>query len=479
MSNQTRNLTWEEALTIEEQLNEITFHSIPLGKVLSINLFNYWWLGIDKKLSMKTLKAIINSYRYRQTSNKISDDITKHFENRVFYNTVDEAERSTGFFKSLAKYVNPQSSLFVGHRYSSNYLFDVKTFNFPNRLTPELQHTWNTLFKKSQKEIKTHLRKICTEFGLPLPFFYELYLAIIVQTQAIIYQFHFLKKTTPKAIITDHDRQSVSSCLIAVANELKIPTYTFIHGNTFPDGIGFYPVLASKLFCWGKRHYDQFSHLGTPQEKLIITGNTKLSRKISIDKNEIKKLLEIDSNKKVILLATNNIPVEKRHNLTTKFGEFLKDIENIQGIVRLHPAERIEDYQPVIEEQKHIKFISPSKVNFEESFALADVIAVHSSMYGLEGLFKAIPVIVLNVIEHPLFLGEELITEGGCPNIRTKEEMMLFLQNVFTNKEYAADLHKKNELLVEKYCYLFGDNAAKKIAETITENVNSYLYSDQ
>ena len=58
----------------------------------------------------------------------------------------------------------------------------------------------------------------------------------------------------------------------ALAGTLGIPTYTLVHGTLGPRCIGFYPLLADTVFCWGKIDREKFLAAGVAPERAVIAG---------------------------------------------------------------------------------------------------------------------------------------------------------------------------------------------------------------
>ena len=105
-----------------------------------------------------------------------------------------------------------------------------------------------------------------------------------------------------------NDRNKHSSTLILAANARKIPTVTLVHGVINPP-YGYAPLLAKYIFCWGKIQRDQLVSMNVNPERIKIVGYHRQSKHpdSKINKEEIKKKLNIQINRHVVVLATNPI----------------------------------------------------------------------------------------------------------------------------------------------------------------------------
>jgi hypothetical protein len=244
----------------------------------------------------------------------------------------------------------------------------------------------------------------------------------------------------------------------------NIPTYTFIHGSTLPPD-HYYPVLADKIFCWGEFHKRQFESLGTPVEKLILSGNQKINKDIIIDTVKVQKRLNLNT-KPIILLATNNIALNEKLLFAEEFCRVCAQIEpEIQAIIRIHPSETKIEYGSILKEFPFIHLMDNNDFNTEESFAISSIIVCHNTQFGFDAFMKQKNVVIFNSesINFPIGIGAEL-EKYGCSLVHSESELKLVLIELLKNSNKEINRPGNKSL---DFCFANGQDSANIILNSI------------
>ena len=457
MTDKVHKISWETVVEIENQLNQCEFMSAPIGGLFAATLYEFWWLGISRFPLKKRIKYTINKLRYKKLVNKPDLNI-KYYANELngkhVFNIVESSNRLTSFFAPLHQFLPDNSCIYTGQNQNTDMVNDTKYLNLPFRLNKVQKIGWLKEYKKTETEAIKLIKRICVSQQFPDFFMHEMEISLILQTQAFFICNELFEKGKPKNIVVDHDRQAFSSAMIAAAKKAQIPTFTFLHGNTYPNAEGFYPVLADKIFCWGTKHFTQLKELGITESKLLITCNTKVNNTVNNNSEVLRSQFNIPKKNKVVLLATNNIEINNRYKLAASFAEFCRKAPQWSPVIRLHPVEKKEEYQEISNHYPEVIISDSKEMSYEDSFALADTIVNHNSLYGLEALMKQKNVLILDTIDENLFIGEELVKQGNCPRIRTSDDFLNAL-----NQEVSTQQKK----YINSYYSAYGNEAAKNI----------------
>lgn len=155
-----------------------------------------------------------------------------------------------------------------------------------------------------------------------------------------IYIDELFRIKNPKAIILENDIPAEPKLIIQIAKKKGIKSYVLQHG-VFYELLAYLPSTADKVFVWGvdsKKFYESARY----KEKAIVTGNP-LFDNILLNKSDLKKILGISQNNKVILLT----PSRDRNASMSEYKIFLNNIfsqlskmKNTVGIIKLHPLDR-------------------------------------------------------------------------------------------------------------------------------------------
>ena len=97
------------------------------------------------------------------------------------------------------------------------------------------------------------------------------------------------------------------------------------------------------------------------------------------------------------------------------FCTALAGLTGASGVVRLHPSERVKDYELVARRYPAVRFLDNGAATLDEALAAADLVVVPNSGFGSDALVKRRPVVVIDLPIMPLGHGADLIHRAGCP----------------------------------------------------------------
>lgn len=326
---------------------------------------------------------------------------------------------------------------------------------------------WRALFAGVWPSLKPKLHAACARHGFPREVVSTLRLSLMLASQYVVGIENFLAKTCPSAILTDFDRNRLWSVLVMVARRMRIPTYTLVHGVLNDGAMGYVPVLADKVFCWGEIDREKFLAAGTAPARLLIAGCARMRRGLAADRCTARAKAGLPADKLLVLLATAPYSVAERQGLAGIFCEGIGRVPGAIGAVRLHPTEDLEAYATVMTKYPAVRFLANPVLTVDEAIAAADAVVVHSSGFGSDALTKGCPVIVLDVLDQPLGHGVELIRYADCASPRNAEELAAAVQTLLFDEHAREKATRAAEGYTRIFCAAFGDDAARNIARTV------------
>jgi hypothetical protein len=459
-----KKLKLNELLEIEKRLNKFSFLDVPLGGLLINNFYmQLYFFGNKHNLKSRLINLLIFlKLRFLSKGKQVSN--WQLVNNNIILNPSSTVAKNLDFFIPLIEFTGEKKSKFV-FCFKPNTVIEIDDINVFNnyQLSNADRLFWENGMIISYASFKMELKSIFKDYCIPKQYFQLFLNDFLYQTQILTFFLERFKLYKPKAIITDHDRYSFNSALILAGNYFKIPTYTFVHGSTFPPD-HFYPVLAQKMFVWGRVHYNQFKNLGVSEEKIVIIGNQKLNRNI-IDLSLQKKIELGLLDKKVILLANSNFQIDERLGLTKIFCESSLTFPEYDFWVRLHPVEKISEYDVLLKQYPKIRFFDNNHFTSEQSFAIASIIIGHSSTYLFDAFVKGKNLIILNpdFVNFPLGIGSELNRYGNVPIAKNSSELNQLIGKVNSDLKNKSEL----ELMIENFCSYFEYDSLNKILDEI------------
>lgn len=276
----------------------------------------------------------------------------------------------------------------------------------------------------------------------------------------------FLSETKPSCIVVDYEHYSTWAALIEVARKCGVPSIALMHGEIY-SSYGWTPLLADKVVVWGESQKRQLVSFGVDPARIEVCGCPRIADHITADVIEIRNRLGLSGEKPIVLLATNPILIPDRLRLVEVFGEALKGIDGVQGIIRLHPSEKLEVYESAINRFPHLKFYEAKGWSVEESIAISTLIVNHDSTFGDDALVYGKPVVEIDVLERGLTNGKKLVEKAACPCAMTSDELKAWVLKIVSNPEYGRHLVKASRPFVQDIFFAVGDAAAAESANCI------------
>ena len=329
---------------------------------------------------------------------------------------------------------------------------------------------WRQDFGSFWREFKPVLKRTLRHFGLPSPCYAWLAAAVLTCTQTIAGYQTFLGRSEMAAVLTEYDRSDKWAPLVLSAKALGIPTYTLMHGVTAENCLGYYPLLANTIFCWGSLWQEKFEAAGVDPARILLGGCPRITADLSMSPAEARALISLDPHRPVVVLATANYPGDCRLKLAEAFCRAVEGISSFSSFVRLHPADRLHLYDDLARRYPAVRFVPADAYALEAVLAAADVVVVHSSSTGSDALVKGRLTVVLDVIDLPLGPGRDLVELAGCPRATTWDELRSILPRMLEDSPERRKCEQMREEYVGKFCALYGDQSARYIADRVLQD---------
>ncbi len=323
---------------------------------------------------------------------------------------------------------------------------------------------WRKQYGMNRPGWAEDLKSLCLRYELPAGAFEALSLGLLASSQRIERFSQFLREHRPSVVLTEYDRNHLWSCLVLAARHLRIATVTLVHGVIPPTGVGFAPALADRIICWGEADKNILLSAGERAEKIVVGGCPRLTRGLP-DSSAAREKLDLAPEAQVALLATS--PDRGYLQLAELFCSTLEGMTGFTGIVRLHPAEDRACYAEVARRHPGVRFMENAEATLDEALAVADVVVVRGSGVGSDALTKRRPVVVLEPGSGSASHGTELVKRAGCPLACTAEELSEIVRRLVSDATFRESLRSSAEHYVNGFCAAFGQDAARRIVETV------------
>jgi len=455
---------------IEHTLSEPTFLGTPIGPTLNdgllMGLYNHRVQFNVKQRYMAYLRMCYHFCRVHWPREEVALPPVRPFLVTCLSQNIRIQELILPVVESIGK--DRCIVACLGPRFSSTIpgIIDIDW----KQTVPRSAEIWRKEYRKCLPRWNEKIKCLCQEKSLPKGTYEFLTINMIISTQRVAGCIALLSHWKPSVIVTEYDRNDHWSCLVLAAKRLGIPTVTLIHGVTNENALGYTPILADRVLCWGHLQKDALIGEGENSEKIVVTGCPRLNRTLPLSTAQALHKIGMDSTKNTIMLATSHIDFEILKKTVSVFCAASEKAGNWNAFIRLHPSERIVDYKNLKRQYPSIRFYDNSAFSLDDALAAADIVVVQNSGVGGDALVKGKLVVVLSVDGAPLGHGAELVQKAGCPLASSSDDLFYEIQQLLSDKTRNQNVSSTAETYVKDFCAAYGKVSAERIAETI-ENI--------
>lgn len=289
--------------------------------------------------------------------------------------------------------------------------------------------------------------------------------ALAAQTQKLMRCRALLENLQPRAIVTDFDRNSDSSCLLLAAARHHIPTATLVHGVV--GAYGYTPLIADVACCWGALQERQLRLQGVPRDRLRITGCPRLLRTVGADRGEQRFRLGIRDDLPVVLFATSPVAHATAWRIAGLFCQAMALLPSVHGVVRLHPAESAREYRQLQQRYPSVQFLPSSRGTVEQALAAADLVIVESSGFGNDAVVYGKCTAILRPPGLDSVNARELVELAGCPVSTSAADLARAVTRILGDPVLRARLLEQGNAYSAQFSAFCGQEAADKIAREV------------
>jgi hypothetical protein len=340
---------------------------------------------------------------------------------------------------------------------------------------PHEPESWLPEFRRCWPAWKAALKNTCRRYRLSAAAYERLAIELVHGSQVFSGFRQLLQNLRPAAIVTEYDRGARWSCLVLAARTLGIPTFTLQHGVLDEQGVGYVPVVADKIFCWGEIARDVLVQCGVSPERIVLGGCPRLSRQLAVATSQARIKLGLDVAKPVVMLATAPYVESDRTRLVEMFAGCMERMPEAVGIVRLHPSESLDEYRDLACLHPTIRFFDNRAAGLDESLAAADIVVVHNSGIGSDALVKGRLAIVVDLPPSPLGHGRDLVDQAECPCAKSADELLGAARSLLFDDSVRRRRLAGADRFVDRFCTYFGRDSARQIAKAIHEVATSKI----
>lgn len=439
---------------VEDRLNKLEIEGCSLGSALAKfheNIYN----NALQNLSPSGFTKIVITQWIKGLF--ISNPNTQVYSNKILLSKITSKDHTNALINPIKEHFKTKAIMYTPD--SEN---EIIPYGFPRRYTPVSILKISLAIFNHFVEIYNIYRKEGLELNRA-----QLALTLMIQINSFRNWHLMFKENRPVMIIVDFDRDNRNATMLLAANKYNIQTVTLVHGTINPH-IGFSPLIADEIWCWGSFQKRQLISLGISEQKIKINGSPIARKLINKVRDKPKKYI------KTIGLGLN--PMGEKYNFELLSYLFENDYDSrIEWIVKLHPS-MIKSKWMFDMEKENVTIYESTFLSTKDFFNAIDLLIVGNSGIGYEAVVNGIPIWVYSPNNEGLFHDKVMILYGNCPDITNMENLVKHFNCLFCDPEYLKLLleNEKSFVLGEFYSCI-GIESANNIIKSIQKKmVNVY-----
>jgi surface carbohydrate biosynthesis protein len=156
---------------------------------------------------------------------------------------------------------------------------------------------------------------------------------------------------------------------------------------------------------------------------------------------------------------------KQRDEFTLSIVETVKEMSEIQLIVKLHPLENVDVYKKIFTKMLNEITICQNEVNLYELINASDVVMSVASTASLEAMILDKPIITLNLNGGPNYI--PYVEDGTSIGVYNKEDLVPAIKDALYNEGIRKKLEKERSKYVYEYAYIQDGKASERIVDLI------------
>lgn len=211
--------------------------------------------------------------------------------------------------------------------------------------------------------------------------------------------------------------------------------------------------------------------MGAPADRVFITGQPRfdLIGRTESNRGLIMAELGLPENQDIIVLATQPLGAlwtekDKKEFIQTVVGAVIEFPEK-RLIIKLHPSEKIEEYQEMLAGMDDNKAIICQSIDLYGLLNACDLLMTVHSTVALEAMILNKPVITINLTGRPDAM--PYAQSGAALGVYRKEDLAPSIRKALYDPEVSKETERNRRKFVSEHAYKLDGQATKRVAALI------------
>jgi len=454
-----------------------------LSSILCRTLSMLFRVKVDKKGP----KVLITSWRARDVYfDFIINELKKRNYNIV---TVRPLKYSFSELKTVIGKLKSRKNII--HKQFNAY-WSMKTWKKEYYANRYFRNLWKNISENDGKFVNSLKKYPLTS---ELPYYFNSMFGYVVKNIEMAKE--VVEEEKPDLILLISEYGIFERALVVAGKLNKVPTLAIQHGSIGPVHKGYmyskgsisasgsietpYCPIPDKTAVYGKYDYDLLTKMSSyPISSVVIAGQPRYDILAAadsfFDREKFCKRLNLNPSRKIVLIATENIPISEGKAFLKRVLRALKNFPELQIVVKPHPLEKGEWYRKVVEEENASGVVVLSKYSdtFEALYA-CDLLVTGFSTVITEAIIlgKAVVSMHLSRSEDPTPYYKEVTLR-----VYREEDLVPSIRKALYDEETKEKLKEAGRKFVYKHAYKQDGKATERVVNLIEEMVRKRIQDE-
>ncbi len=443
-----------------EQFQHITYHGVPICKYVSRIYMNRWNAATIQKY-LPQLRPAISRLDFSQFYHWFDDPYPydAHPEGVVLMRG--------GFGDLAAIYLPPERSFLLCPNQAE---VDLIKRNRPDLTT----HSIQSYYKENPQAVASltsQFTQVIEQYqddpftGTPeFRMWIQSRIPEIVKTLDAIES--LFQRMNIGAVLSVSSTYSMDGAMNLLAKAHRVPSLTLQHGLIAEhDLFAHIPILATKKMVWGEATRQWYHKFGFPESRVAPIGSPRFDMIFNRpwrDKESLCKILNVPPSHQIIVYATQIFKYTQ--NIAPIVLEALQSVPNIVIVMLLHPGEKPEPYQQLVNGYPNCKLIQFGHISLYDALSGGDLFITYYSTAALEAMFFNLPVITVEPVKPSFSFGDL----GASIKVANAAELKQAVKRLLKDPTYRQQSVQKYQQFLSQYCIPDGF-AAKRLFDEVQQ----------
>jgi len=360
-----------------------------------------------------------------------------------------------------------------------NIYWSIKTWKKAIEAKRFFNKVWKKTLKNDEKLINL-LRRY--QLGPELEYCFNHILERVVKRIEMAKE--MIEREKPDLIMLINEYSPFGLELVAASKLKNVPSLALQHGNL---GLGNmyskgsisehkdmktpYCVIPDKTAVFGQYYYDFLTKISAyPPSRVAITGLPRhdilaIAHRIYSREN-FCATLKLNPNKRIILVITENVPAPKGEIFLRGALKALKNLADVQIVIKPHPGERGEWYNKIVADENIMVTVLPKDAETFEALYACDLLVAGFSTTITEAIVLGKPVVSFLPKESADFAPHY---KEVTLRVHKEDDLVSALNKALFNEKVKAKLKKAGEKFVTEHAYKRDGKATERVANLVEE----------